>query len=87
MPEELDREVFLCWRDGVFLLSILAYLINKFVFKPIYVGGFYHADVNDLLCISFNLPQMLWLLRRIGFCNRINRSEKPPQSDRVFVRD
>lgn len=66
MPEELDREVFLYWRDGLFQLSVFAYLVNKFVFKAIYSGGFCHAYLNDLLCISFNLPPILWLLRRMG---------------------
>jgi hypothetical protein len=81
MPEDLDRDVFLYWRDGLFLFSVLIYLVNKLVFKAIFAGGFCHAYVNDLLCISFNLPPILWLLRRIG----IRKHDRPPGGSEIMV--
>ena len=42
--------------DGLFLVSAVIYLVNKFDFKVMFSHGFCHAYVNDLICIPFNVP-------------------------------
>jgi len=64
--DDFDGRRFGYLHDTLFLASVAIYLVNKFVFKPATTGGFCHAYVNDLLCISFNLPPMLWALRLVG---------------------
>ena len=74
MPQELDDDPFAYLLDGLFVTSAVIYLVNKFVFKEIFSHGFCHAYVNDLICIPFNLPPMLWVLRRLG----LRLDDRPP---------
>jgi hypothetical protein len=76
MSSEPNAASFAYFRDRLFLFSIAIYLVNKLVFKEIFSHGFCHAYVNDLICIPFTLPPILWGLRRLGL--RID--DRPPSS-------
>ena len=54
-------------RDPLFLACVLLYLVNRFWIKPHCTFFFFHAYLNDVICIPFTLPPMLWLLRRLRF--------------------
>lgn len=53
-------------RDPLFLACLAAYFINHFVLKRIWSGGFVHSHFNDLICIPFWVPIMLWLEKLAG---------------------
>ena len=57
---------FLYLRDPLFLFCLATYFVNRFVFKAIWKDGFVHEHLNDLICIPFWLPIMLWVQRRLG---------------------
>ncbi len=54
--------------DPVFLCAFALYLLNKVVFKPLAQGHttFFAYYGNDLLCIPFCLPPVLYVYRLIG---------------------
>lgn len=71
-----DPRPFRYCRDPVFLGAVALYALNRFVLKPLTSAhpGFFHWYVNDLLCLPFWLPPVLWLYRRIG----LRRHDGPP---------
>jgi hypothetical protein len=53
-------------RDPLFLVCVGAYFVNRWVLKRIWDGGFLHEHFNDLICIPFWVPIMLWMQRTVG---------------------
>jgi hypothetical protein len=51
-------------RDPLFLVCVAAYAMNRFVIKRVCMGTFFHSYLNDLICIPFWVPILLWLMRR-----------------------
>jgi hypothetical protein len=68
-------------RDPLFLACVLVYFVNRFVLKTIWETGFVHEHLNDLLCIPFWVPIMLWVERRLG----LRRDDSPPEAVEVVV--
>jgi len=64
-------------RDPVFLAAVAIYFLNRFAIKPTPLGrtAFFHGHLNDLLCIPFWLPPLLFLHRRLG----LRRHDGPPE--------
>src|ERR1700746_532578 len=56
---------YLC--DPLFLLCLATYFVNRFVFKAIWKDGFVHEHLNDLICIPFWGPIMLFAQRQLGW--------------------
>ncbi|WP_165220347.1 hypothetical protein [Aquisphaera insulae] len=61
-------------RDPLFLVCLTTYFINRWVFKAILDSGFVHDHLNDLICIPFWVPIMVWMERRLG----VRRHDGPP---------
>ena len=57
---------FLYLRDPLFLLCVFTYFVNRLVLKAIWDGGFVHEHLNDLICIPFWVPIMLFAQRKLG---------------------
>jgi hypothetical protein len=57
---------FLYLRDPLFLLCVATYFVNRFALKRIWATGFVHEHLNDLICIPFWVPIMLFIQRRCG---------------------
>jgi hypothetical protein len=57
---------FLYLRDPLFLVCVATYFINRFVLKVIWKEGFVHEHLNDLICIPFWVPIMLFIQRKLG---------------------
>jgi hypothetical protein len=53
-------------RDPLFLFCLLTYIVNRLVLKSIWKEGFVHEHLNDLLCLPFWVPIMLFAQRRLG---------------------
>ncbi|HNQ24808.1 MAG TPA: hypothetical protein PKK06_17135 [Phycisphaerae bacterium] len=53
-------------QDPLFLLCIFAYAVNRFVLKRLWQVGFVHDYLNDLICIPFLVPIMLYVERKLG---------------------
>jgi hypothetical protein len=68
-------------RDPLFLACVLVYFINRFVLKSVWETGFVHEGLNDLICIPFWVPVMLWAERRLG----LRRDDRPPGAIEVII--
>src|SRR5262245_23998286 len=57
---------FLYLRDPLFLLCVATYFVNRLVLKSVWKTGFVHEHLNDLICIPFWVPIMLYTQRLLG---------------------
>jgi protein-S-isoprenylcysteine O-methyltransferase Ste14 len=57
---------FLYHRDPLFIACLVLYLANRFLLKPNFSWYFLHAYLNDLICIPFLVPLLVFLTRNIG---------------------
>jgi hypothetical protein len=68
-------------RDPLFVACVLTYLVNRVVLKRVWENGFVHEHLNDVICIPFWVPVMLWGQRRLG----LRRSDGPPEAAEVVI--
>src|SRR5688572_24531779 len=68
-------------RDPLFLTCAVLYVLNRCVLKELHPSGFYHSYLNDLICIPFWVPLMLWLMRRTG----LRDDDGPPRWYEIIV--
>ena len=68
-------------RDPLFRICVAAYFLNRLVLKPLLPDSFCHTHLNDLLCIPFWLPIMLWVMRQL----RLRPDDAPPQAHEILV--
>jgi hypothetical protein len=67
--------------DPLFLLCVATYFVNRYVFKAIWRDGFAHEHLNDLICIPFWVPIMLFAQRKLGLRDGDDR----PRPSEIFV--
>jgi hypothetical protein len=72
---------FLYLRDPLFLACLILYFVNRWILKAIWSGGFVHDHLNDLICIPFWVPIMLWGQRRLG----LRESNGPPLAMEILL--
>lgn len=53
-------------RDPLFLLCVLVYALNRLVLKSASDWAFLHNHLNDLICIPFWVPFMLYAANKLG---------------------
>jgi hypothetical protein len=68
-------------RDPLFLACLLLYFVNRWALKAIWEAGFFHEHLNDLICIPFWVPIMLWGQRRLG----LRGSDGPPFASEIVI--
>ena len=68
-------------RDPLFLVCVVLYVVNRFWIKPNCDFFFFHAWLNDTICIPFVVPPMLWLLR----CLRLRFHDEPPTLEEIAI--
>ena len=68
-------------RDPLFLACVVTYFVNRWVLKSIWETGFVHEHLNDLICIPFWVPIMLWVERHIG----LRQDDGPPEAFEIII--
>lgn len=53
-------------RDPLFLACVGLYFFNRFLLKPLVPHGFHVNQLNDLICIPFWVPIMLYTEHKLG---------------------
>ena len=72
---------FLYLRDPLFRPCLVLYFANRWVFKALWQTGFVHDHLNDLICIPFWVPIMLWGQRRLG----LRSPDDPPLASEILI--
>jgi len=67
--------------DPLFLICFALYCVNRWVLKPQMPGSFFTSHLNDLMCIPFCVPIMLFMLRVL----RLRTDDSPPHSYEIVV--
>lgn len=72
-------------RDPLWQGCVLLYALNRCVLKPLlprgFAWGFFHSHLNDLICIPFWVPPMLWLMRLCG----ARTNDEPPRLHEIVI--
>lgn len=72
-------------RDPLFLFCLALYFLNRLLLKPHIHGGiigaFLHGSLNDLICIPFWVPIMVWMMHKMG----LRASDRPPQGAEILI--
>jgi hypothetical protein len=68
-------------RDPLFLFCFALYFANRWLFKPLLPNAFSQCYLNDLICIPFWVPIMLYGMRRL----RLRSDDAPPQSYEILI--
>lgn len=68
-------------RDPLFLVCVTAYFVNRWLVRPTIDSGFWHSHFNDLICIPFWVPILVWLVQRAGW----RKHHRPPQGPELLV--
>jgi hypothetical protein len=67
--------------DPLFLGCVVLYFANRFLIKRFVAGGFFHDHLNDLMCIPFWVPIMVFLMRKVG----LRGDDAPPRADEILI--
>lgn len=57
------------------------YFVNRILLKKIWKDGFVHEHLNDLICIPFWVPIMLFVQRRLG----MRDDDAPPRAGEIII--
>jgi len=68
-------------RDPLFLVCFILYWVNRFLEDYDLSTPFLRSYLNDLLCVPFWIPIMLWVNRRLG----LRRHDAPPLSYEIVI--
>ncbi len=68
-------------RDPLFLCCVALYFVNRFLLKHLVGSGFVHDHLNDLLCLPFWIPIMVFLMRQA----RLRPDDGPPRGAEILV--
>ena len=63
-------------KDPLFHTAVILYVLNRFIFKPLTIAktDFFHSYFNDLICIPFCLPIILFLTKAV----KLRNHDQPP---------
>jgi len=67
--------------DPLFVASLVAYTINRFVLKPNFQLRLLHDHLNDLLCIPLWVPIGLFIERRM----KLRSHDNPPGLAEIII--
>ena len=72
-------------RDPLFLFCVVLYFVNRLILKPHFhqgmIGDFVHGSLNDVICIPFWVPIMVWLMRKV----RLRTTDAMPQPAEILI--
>jgi hypothetical protein len=68
-------------RDPLFVFCVALYFLNRWVLKPHLTSVFLHAYLNDLICIPFWVPIMLFVMKRL----RLRKSDELPTAFEILI--
>lgn len=70
---------YLC--DPLFLACLALYFINRLILKPYLPNAFSRFYLNDVICIPFWVPIMLFTMRIL----HLRRDDLPPRAHEILI--
>ena len=67
--------------DPLFLFCFVLYFANRWVIKPYFPNRFSFDSLNDVICIPFWIPIMLFIMRKI----RLRKDDEPPRGSEILI--
>jgi hypothetical protein len=68
-------------KDPLFLFCVALYFINRWILKPYFPNDFSRDYLNDVICIPFWLPIMLFLMK----VTRLRKHGGSPTASEILV--
>lgn len=68
-------------KDPLFVFCLVVYFANRWLCKPYTQNQFSISYLNDLICIPFWVPIMLFIMRRIG----LRTHDRCPSASEILV--
>ena len=68
-------------RDPLFLFCLVLYFTNRWALKPLLPNAFSQDYLNDLICIPFWVPIMVFIMRKLG----LRKDDVPPRGDEILI--
>ena len=68
-------------KDPLFVFCLFLYFTNRWLIKPHFPNEFSRDHLNDLICLPFWIPIMLFLMRKGG----LRSDDRPPQSYEILI--
>jgi len=67
--------------DPLFLFCLILYFVNRWILKPYFPNDFSRDSLNDVICIPFWVPIMLFIMRKI----RLRTDDVPPRGSEILI--
>ena len=68
-------------KDPLFVFCVTLYFINRWVLKPYFPNNFSRDSLNDVICIPFWVPIMLFIMKKA----RLRREDGPPTGSEILI--
>ena len=68
-------------KDPLFLFCLVLYFVNRWILKPYFPNSFSRDYLNDIICIPFWVPIMLFMMRSI----RLRKHDEPPTGSEILI--
>jgi|ERR1700722_9478688 len=68
-------------KDPLFLFCVSLYFLNRCVLKPYFPNKFSRDYLNDVICLPFWIPIMLFIMRKIG----LRKEDVPPTGAEILI--
>ena len=72
---------FLYLKDPLFIFCVALYFVNRWVLKPYLPNEFSKSFLNDVICIPFWVPIMLFGMRKL----KLRQDDLPPQGYEILI--
>ena len=67
--------------DPLFLFCLSLYSANRWILKPYFPDEFPRSYLNDLICLPFWIPIMLFIMRKVG----LRTDDLTPKSYEILI--
>ncbi len=68
-------------RDPLFVFCFVLYFLNRWIIKPFFPNDFSRDSLNDVICIPFWIPIMLFFMRKI----HLRKNDNPPSGSEILI--
>jgi len=68
-------------KDPLFLFCLALYFANRWVLKPYFHIGLFKSYLNDVICLPFWVPIMVFAMRKL----RLRKEDSPPAASEILI--